>query len=241
MMLTNFCSTTRIARSSWFGSTWWAVLGLLILASHADAQCVSGICDTSLTFGTQQVAGVPGVLRIGFTLQFPIRQFEEIELYLPGFSRPKDGVILGIPPSAGWQFSWQESKRTLTAQYLNSQPEIAANISQTISAAATTSPSVPLLGLQTNQQDLTIRRLQNNGDGMEAVARPFDRVQPVGVLLNTTLAFSPSYVVFPLTINIGFTHSANLSGGTDTVSVFLEAFTKDGIMETRNSEGDSSA
>jgi hypothetical protein len=204
----------------------WMCIALVIVGivtPSAAGQYISGMMGTSLTFPAPPRAGLTSDIIIGFTLENDFVQGDSLELQLPGFFRESYGNI----PVGGGIFGLEWLKDTVDPsinklKVKQIQPTvIPANTPTSVTITQNAFIYLPLLGIKANQTDLNITVL--HGASAAPSWQRISFVQPVGVLLNTTLAFSPEFVNFPVQVDVGFTHSSDLIPG-DTVTVFLDQF-----------------
>jgi hypothetical protein len=202
-----------------------AVVLLGIAVPLAASQYVAGIKDTSMTFPAPPRAGLTTDMTIGFTLQNDFVQGDSVELQLPGFFRDSYG---NIPVGGGiFGLEWLVDTVDKTINKLKIkqiQPTVIPKDTPTsVTITQNAFIFLPLLGIKTNQSDLKIAVLS----GSQAAAVPswqnLSFVQAVGVLLNTTLNFSPEFVDYSIQVEVGFTHSSPLVSG-DTITAFLDQF-----------------
>ena len=210
-------------RGGSFGFWLLVAVAAVCLSVHvpmALGACIDSVCSPKLQFPSSPRAGEQVEMTISFTLDLQFQINDYVEVFLPGFT----GALASPPGGGEFLLSWFSETSRLRIQQIQATPA-PANVEITAYVSKSDQISLPPFGLETNQADVKMRAVLTAHVNGSTSFRPFEIVEPVGVMLNTTLAFSPDHVGEPVSVELGFTHSSDLEA-PDTVSVFLSAFVK---------------
>lgn len=214
----------RRSRGSRGGFGFWllAIVAVCMLAQVplALCACIDSVCSPKLQFPSSPRAGEQVEMTISFTLELQFQINDYVEVYLPGFT----GALASPPGGGEFLLGWSSETSTLRIQQIQASPA-PANVEITANIFKSDAISLPPFGLKANQADVQMRSVLTAHIHGSTAFRPFEIVEPVGVMLNTTLAFAPDHVGEPVSVELGFTHSSDLEA-PDTVSIFLSAFVK---------------